>query len=328
MEPGRENARGETETSDHTESATHVGGYTRAKRQTRELFAPATDGSLSQWVDVTIAGLIVLNVVGIALGTVDWIHARYADLLWGLEIVSVAVFTVEYVARLWSCTAEEAYSHPVFGRLRFARKPFLVVDLLAILPFYAGALVFDLRFLRALRLLRLFRIVKLARYSESMRQLAAVAREKREDLVITFAATGVLLVVAASLMYFIEHEAQPETFSSIPAAMWWGVVTLTTVGYGDVYPVTPLGRAVSAVIAVLGIGLFALPASILASGFVEEAAADAAEEAAEEAADETAHAAGDSDSHAASTPAAQAGELDPSAFAYCPHCGGELDRRD
>ena len=132
--------------------------------------------------------------------------------------------------------------------------PYLVIDLLAILPFYVGVFVLDLRFLRALRLFRFLRLFKLTRYSNSLQSLGAVVRRKKADLIVTLSATLMLLLMASSTMYFVEKDAQPEAFSSIPAAMWWGVATLTTVGYGDVYPVTPVGKAVGAVIAALGVG--------------------------------------------------------------------------
>ncbi|KKO18591.1 MAG: Cyclic nucleotide-gated potassium channel [Candidatus Brocadia fulgida] len=125
----------------------------------------------------------------------------------------------------------------------------------------------DLRFIRALRLFRLFRILKMGRYSESIRTLGNVLKEEKEALAITVFAVLILLVVASSLMYFVENAAQPEAFSSIPEAMWWGVATLTTVGYGDICPITPLGRFLGAIIALLGIGTIAVPAGIVTSGF-------------------------------------------------------------
>lgn len=146
----------------------------------------------------------------------------------------------------------------------------MLIDLIAILPFYFGAMI-DLRYLRALRLVRFLRLFKLARYSESLQLFATAFRLKRDELVITSALGMVLLLVSSSLMYFAERGAQPEEFSSIPAALWWGVITLTTVGYGDVHPETALGRALGAIVSVIGIGLFALPASLLASGFIEAA---------------------------------------------------------
>ncbi len=146
-----------------------------------------------------------------------------------------------------------------------------MIDLMAILPFYLPKLIpFDLRFLRAVRLFRIFRLLKLGRYSESVRLLGRVLNAKKEELGVTIFAVLILLVICSSLMYYAEHQAQPEAFSSIPAAMWWGIVTLTTVGYGDVYPITLPGKILGAIIAVLGIGLFALPAGILASGFADE----------------------------------------------------------
>ena len=249
-------------------------------------------GRLFDW---GIMALIAANVVALVLETVPWLAARYGPLFGYFELFSVAVFSVEYAARVWSCTADPAYSGPVSGRLRFASRPLLIVDLLAILPFYLGtAFGLDLRSLRALRLVRLLRVLKLARYSESLRKIGDVVGRKRDDLVLAFGANGLLLLLASSIMYQLEHDAQPEAFSSIPATLWWGVVTLTTVGYGDVFPVTPLGKLFGAVVAVLGIGLFALPASILASGFVEAA-------------------------HPEEDRGADDGQN------YCPHCGGRIE---
>jgi len=240
------------------------------KRDIFEILAVDGDHPLSHSFDVFIMSLIAVNVVVVMLATVEALYTAYDTFFVTFEIVSVAIFTVEYAGRIWSCTIDEDYRDPVFGRVRFAGRPFLVIDLLAILPFFLGGFIVDLRFLRSLRLLRFFRLLKLARYSESMRRFGHVLHEKREDLTIALAATTILLLVSSSMMYFAERTAQPEAFSSIPAALWWGFVTLTTVGYGDVYPVTPAGRALGAIIALLGVGLVALPASILASGFIEE----------------------------------------------------------
>jgi voltage-gated potassium channel len=127
----------------------------------------------------------------------------------------------------------------------------------------------DARFVRGIRLFRLFRLFKIGRYSQSINQLVGVFARKKEELAITFFAVILMLILASSVIYLVEHKAQPESFSSIPAAMWWGVATLTTVGYGDVYPITPLGKFFGAIIALLGVGIVALPAGIIASGFNE-----------------------------------------------------------
>lgn len=126
-----------------------------------------------------------------------------------------------------------------------------------------------MRFARALRLMRLFRLAKLTRYLRSIRLFGEVARDKREELVVSVFVLFLLLLLSSSLMYFVENEAQPDKFSSIPATMWWAIATLTTVGYGDLYPITGLGRLFGSLVAVMGIGLFALPTAILGTGFVE-----------------------------------------------------------
>ena len=218
-------------------------------------------------------GLIVLNVIAVMLETVDPLYDAYGYGFYGFEVLSVTIFSVEYLGRVWAAPEHPKYSHPVFGRLRFAATPYMIVDLLAILPFFLGAVV-DLRSLRVLRLIRFLRLFKLARYSESVRLFVNAFKLKKTELVMTSVVGGVMLIAASSLMYFAEQSAQPEEFSSIPAALWWGVVTLTTVGYGDVHPETALGRVIGAVVAVIGIGIFALPASLLAAGFIEAAKGD------------------------------------------------------
>jgi voltage-gated potassium channel len=146
-----------------------------------------------------------------------------------------------------------------------------IVDLLAILPFYAPMVVrLDLRFLRALRLIRILRLLKLGRYSQAMQTIARVVVAKKEELLVTAFVVFILLLLGSAGLYYAEHDAQPEAVPSIPAAMWWGVVTLSTVGYGDIVPVTPAGRFLGAVVALLGIGMFALPTGILGAAFVEE----------------------------------------------------------
>lgn len=228
------------------------------------------DSLICRLFNVSIISLIVLNVAAVILETVSDFSSSYSRAFRQFEVFSVAVFTIEYVVRLWSCTADKTYQNPVLGRLRYVFTPMVLVDLLAILPFYIPLLIpIDLRILRALRLLRLFRMFKLGRYSDSLKMISTVFREKKEELFITGFVVTILLVLSSSLMYFVEHDVQPDVFSSIPATMWWGVSTLTTVGYGDVYPVTSLGKLIGALIAFLGVGMFALPAGILASGFAE-----------------------------------------------------------
>lgn len=243
----------------------------RLRARAWELLEPARDGdALSRQVDLGIRTLIALNVLAVVLETVPSVQRAAGGAFHLLELFSVAAFSVEYLLRVWSSTASDRYRGAIRGRLRFALTPLALIDLLAVLPAYLAFLGVDLRVLRGARLFRLFRILKLARYSRSLRLLGRVFRRKRADLVVTLSATGLIVLVASTVMYYAEHAAQPEAFASIPHALWWGVVTLTTVGYGDVVPVTPAGRMMAAVFALCGILLIAVPTAILGAGFVEE----------------------------------------------------------
>jgi voltage-gated potassium channel len=238
-----------------------------------EILEPPIAGDIaSRRFDVFMIALIGLNVVALVVGTVPRVSATYERELFLFEALSIAAFSLEYLARLWASGADPRYAGPR-GPLRWARTPMAIVDLLAILPFFMPRGAVDLRFLRAMRLFRVMRIAKLGRYSDALQLLGRVMARKRGELVAVFAILAMLLLSASSLMYFAEAEVQPSAFGSIPRAFWWGIVTLTTVGYGDVYPVTGVGKLIAAAVAVLGIGLFALPAGILGSGFVEEVAA-------------------------------------------------------
>lgn len=237
-----------------------------------EIFELAETGDLASRIcDVCIISLIVTNVLAVILETVPSVGGPYSSFFRLFEVFSVAIFTVEYLVRLWACTADSRYRGAIVGRLRFALSPMALVDLVAILPFYLPVILsMDLRIIRAVRLLRLVRVFKMGRYSQALRSLGSVLRAKKEELFIVISIVCLLLVLASSAMYHIENEAQPETFSSIPASMWWAVAALTTVGYGDACPVTALGKVLGAVVGILGIGMFALPAGIIASGFGEE----------------------------------------------------------
>lgn len=224
---------------------------------------------LSRGMNISLMALIFLNVLTVILETIPSlanIHLAYLKIF---ETFSVLVFSIEYVLRVWVCDQNSRYAGAK-GRIRFMLSPLIFIDLLAILPFYLPMLIpYDLRFLRILRLVRVFRLLKLAKYSQSVQLLGKVLINKKEELVITFAVAIILLVFASSIIYFIENDAQPGSFTSIPAAMWWTVGATTRLGVGP-NPSTEVGMIFAALIALLGLGLFALPAGILASGLVEE----------------------------------------------------------
>lgn len=265
---------------------------TTIKKKIFEIIDPShAYDDTSKAFNVSMLVLIFLNVVAVILETEAGLYARHKVFFDFFEVFSVGIFTLEYVLRLWSCTEHPNYKEPISGRLRYALSLSMLIDLISFLPFYVPLLGMDLRIIRVVRLFRLFRLMKMWRCSQSLSMIVNVIKSKREELSMTLFSGAILLIVASSLLYFIEHDAQPDTFSSIPAALWWGVITLTTVGYGDLYPVTVLGKIVGAFIAVLGVGLFALPAGIIASGFASELQAK------------------------------------PSESQICPHCGKEINLR-
>ncbi len=222
---------------------------------------------LSRVVDFGLIGLITVNVVAVILESVPSLAIEYAGFFHGFELFSVTVFSVEYVLRVWSAVEDEArdYGHPFWGRVRYMLTPMALIDLIAILPFYLGFFVnLDLRFMRVLRLLRIF---KLTRYSSSMSLLLEVLREEARSIGAAFFVLSLLIIMAASFAFLAEQEAQPEAFGSIPQALWWAIITMTTVGYGDVTPVTTMGKIFGACISVISVGMVALLAGLLASGF-------------------------------------------------------------
>ncbi len=224
----------------------------------------------SRALDFSLSALIVANVAAVMLETVNAIYIRYGYAFRIFEVISVAIFTVEYVVRIWSSTADRfvAEHGPIWGRIRFMAKPYQIIDLIAILPFYIMLIApFDLR---ALRIFRLLRFLKLLRYSRALTTLGNVLISEGRSLMASLVVMAGLLIASSTVMYHVERYAQPEEFASIPAAMWWSLATLTTVGYGDVTPVTVLGKVIGAAVMIFGLGMAALPIGILANGFAEE----------------------------------------------------------
>jgi len=235
-----------------------------------EILEGTTSDKASRAFQIFIVGLISANVIMVILETEEAIKNPYGFLFNPFEIFSVIIFTIEYAARIIVCTLNPKYANKKYARLRFVLSPMMLVDLAAILPFFLPFVVVDIRFVRIIRLFRLFRLFKLARYSDSMKTLGDVFKSKAGDLAVAFFVLFIVWIFASSLMYFAEHEAQPNDFGSIPSSMWWGIITLTTIGYGDTYPVTPAGKIIGTGVAVLGIAVYAIPAGIMASAFTEE----------------------------------------------------------
>jgi voltage-gated potassium channel len=221
-------------------------------------------------VSGVVGTLIVINVMSVVLESVESLRARHFETFWWIEQIATAVFAVEYVLRVWSAPDRVAgkYRTPIIGRLRYMMQPFAVVDLIAVLPAILGMLGAD--DLRVLRLLRLLRMLKLTRHSTAFRLLWDVFREEAKSIGAVLFMLIITLIMSGSIMYMLESEAQPEVFSSIPAAIWWALVTLTTVGYGDMVPVTAWGKIFGGFVAVVGVCTLALFSGLLTVSFMDQ----------------------------------------------------------
>lgn len=266
--------------------------YHAVKGKVHSLLHPEIgDTKLDKVINSVIITLIILNVIAVILETVPSIHEPYTEFFSIFDFVSVVIFSIEYVFRVWSSNHDVKNKHPFRVRLKYMLTTGALIDLLAILPYYIHVVVgLDLRVLRILRLLRFLRLFRLTAYMKSAKMIKNVFRTKASDLKLSLVLILFLIIISASLVYFAEHLVQPEVFTSIPATFWWATVTLTTVGYGDMIPVTMLGKILTGVLALSGIAILALPAGIITAGFLEETR-----------------------------------KLKHSKIHFCPHCGEALD---
>lgn len=219
-------------------------------------------------VNKAVTALVLASVVLVVLETEATLAAPHADAFALVNLVIAAAFSVEYLTRLWVMGEDEAYAG-LSGRLRYALTPAALVDLLAILPFLVGLVGADAFLIRVFRLVRIFTLAKLGRYSAAMRRLGQAVASRRYELVISLSFALLIVLFSATILYLVEGPHQPDAFGSIPRALWWSLVTLTTVGYGDVYPVTALGKIFAALTALTSVAIIALPAGILAGAFAE-----------------------------------------------------------
>lgn len=222
---------------------------------------------LGRLTRITIVSLIFFNVFAVIVETIEEVKINYGEYFDVVELISAIIFAVEYGLRVWVSNIRRQFQGK-WGRLRYMLTPMAIIDFLAIFPIVfilIGGL--DFRALMLIRFFRMLRIFKLRRYAHALHTVTAIIKDKKEELIITFATILILLVVASSLMYILEHEAQPTVFSSIPATMWWGVSTLSTVSYGDMIPITVLGKLLGSCIAIMGVAMFAIPAGLISAGF-------------------------------------------------------------
>lgn len=261
--------------------------------------------------------LITLSVGEMALETDDSIFVPYRKYFNIFDIFTVMVFSVEYFIRILT-----AHLDPVNdGKTRWQSiRSYMfsfagIVDLVSILPFYLTFTKIDLRVLRMIRLLRFFRVFKITRYNNSMKLVADVIRDKSSEIGVIMGLIIIIMIISSFIMFYAEHDAQPEQFPNVLGCLWWAVVTMTTIGYGDVYPITLVGKIVGSTMALLGIGLVAMPTGIISAGFLEKVNERKDKKTSEESKDH--HKDGDKDNDDKTE------ESDKKH--YCPYCGHKLD---
>ena len=251
--------------------------YHKTKEKVHGLLHPEIVGD-KHWdkiINVFIITLIILNVAAVILETVPSLSDEPHEqrFFYYFDLISVIIFTIEYILRAWSCNHEAKYKHRIKGRLKHMLSPGALIDLLAILPFYLHRFIgLDLRILRMLRLMRFFRLFRLTAYMKSAHLIVNIFKQRKNELLLSLVLVLFLVILSSSAIYFAEHN-HPENkhkFTSIPATIWWSVVTLTTTGYGDMYPMTNLGKSLAGIIMLTGVAFFALPAGIITAGFLEE----------------------------------------------------------
>jgi voltage-gated potassium channel len=227
-------------------------------------------GRLHAYIDNFIVFWIALSIICVVFETVESVHAMFAVEFHVIDVIAFTVFTLEYIARVYCAPENPKYQHLRMPRWKHIRTGQAIIDLLTILPFVLERLVsqhIDLRFLRVFRLMRM---LKLTRYTSAMETLYKVVLREWQVIFASVFVMMLLVVLTASLGYLFEHPAQPDKFENIPQSIYWAVITLASVGYGDISPITPMGRALTVVLALIGIGIFAIPAGLLASAFTDQ----------------------------------------------------------
>jgi voltage-gated potassium channel len=249
-------------------------GRTFRQRVHALVFPSAYGGDLHHLYDSFIVVWVVISVLAVILESVHSVHYLLNMEFLILDAIAVSIFTLEYTLRLYCCVEEPGYKKAVAGRLKLAKSTSSIIDLLAIAPFFLEVFLHHLIDLRFMRVFRLLRLLKLTRYTGATQSLMKVIAREWPVMAASAFIMLLLVVMTASLGYLFEHEAQPEKFENIPQSIYWAVITLASVGYGDISPVTPAGRAMTIVLALIGIGIFAIPAALLSSAFSDQLKSD------------------------------------------------------
>lgn len=227
---------------------------------------PSPRSRSAKWINGFLAVVIIANCASVAVETIPSIYHPRETFFYWFELFSTLVYLAEYLLRLWSCAESRKFSAPITGRLRWMAQPLSVLDLVVLVTYLAPV---DLRFLRIFRLGRLLRLFNLERFDTSLNAIIFALEKRVYLLMVSFTLMLMMAYVFAALIFMIEHTVQPDKFTSIPETIWWAIVTLTTIGYGDVTPITPLGKLLAACVMIIGIGIFALPTAIVTAAILE-----------------------------------------------------------
>jgi len=231
------------------------------------LFEEPDTNRASFMVNTVIYILIIISILNLMLYSVEPIRVKYGFVLDMVRHIVMPIFIVEYILRMYASGSLTQYQG-ILGKIKYALTPYAIIDLLSILPYLLISTGFNSSFIRSLRLLRIFRLFRVRKYAIFVQLMKKILNNIKEELIVLLFYTVVIIIILSFIIYEVEHEAQPEVFSNIFQTMWWAVATLTTVGYGDMYPVTAAGKIITTIITILGIGFIAIPGGLFASEFI------------------------------------------------------------
>ncbi|MDP3396213.1 MAG: ion transporter [Methanoregula sp.] len=256
----------------HTQEIIKPSRYDRIKNRVNTILNTyPNEERTARFVRYFLAIFILANTIAVVISTMPDLPHSFRAQLFAIISVCLTIFAIEYILRLWSCTNNPTFTGRVIDRLRYATSIYMIIDLISIIPIvFPFAFPKDYSMLHIFRLLSIFKLVRYTRHSDALQLMNRVFFKKRE--IISFLVIFLVfeILFSSTVMYLVENAAQPDKFSSIPAAMWWAAMTVTTVGYGDIVPITPLGKTIASMVTIGGVLLLALPSAILAAGFMEE----------------------------------------------------------
>ena len=231
------------------------------------LFEAPNKSKPSLILNATIYILIIISIINLMLISVPAYEEKYGHIFILIRNIIMPIFVMEYIFRLYASGYLSEYKG-LKGKLKYALTPYAIIDLLSILPYFLTSFGFNSSFIRSLRLLRVFRLLRVKKYTIFIQMMKNIVKNIKEEVTVLLFFTFIVLIILSFVMYDIEHEAQPEVFTDIFQTMWWSVATLTTVGYGDMFPVTAAGKIITSIISIMGIGFIAIPGGMFASEFI------------------------------------------------------------